>query len=370
MNEDIILQMVEPYVKNSAITYGEFDKIFAILSRKEQYQVTNILSKNRIDLVDDCLSDDALILDIDMTEDLAESLEDDNFEILYDDSIFKDKGVHLSQNEELILHTNIHQSNEVLCSLIQQGNRQAAQDLCVKNKRLVDKYVIAYEKRYGNHLDFEDLEQVGFLGLIKAAKKFNLHQGTAFSTYAVFWIKQSISREIMVNGYAIRIPVHMVEKINKAAIINNRLIDEGLSQNERIPLIAHELECSQDVVRECLALKANILGYTSLDVPIGEDSDSALSDFIPTEEEESVEKAVFAKALREGIDTVICTLSPREEDVLKLRFGLDDGRPKTLEEIGQKYNVTRERIRQIEAKALRKMRHPSRSRWLKDFLEE
>ena len=155
MNEDIILQMVEPYVKNSAITYGEFDKIFAILSRKEQYQVTNILSKNRIDLVDDCLSDDALILDIDMTEDLAESLEDDDFEILYDDSIFKDKGVHLSQNEELILHTNIHQSNEVLCSLIQQGNRQAAQDLCVKNKRLVDKYVIAYENRYGNHLDFE-----------------------------------------------------------------------------------------------------------------------------------------------------------------------------------------------------------------------
>lgn len=370
MNEEIILGMVGPYVKDGAITYDEFDQIFSILSRKEQYTVTDILHKNGIDLVDAHIEDDALVLDVDIGDGSDEELEDDSFKVLYDEALFKDKGVHESQIESLIVHKNIRQSNEILCSLIQQGNRQAVQDLCVKNKRLVDKYVIAYEKRYGNHLDFEDLEQVGFLGLIKAAQRFDIHQGTAFSTYAVFWIKQSISREIMDNGYAIRIPVHIMEKINKVVTAHNRLVGEGIPSQERIPQIADQLGYSDNEVRDYLRLKQNFLGYTSLDVPIGEDSDSELGDFIPVEEEYSVEQMVFNKALRHEMGNVLMTLSPREQDILKLRFGWDDNHPRTLEEIGLKYDVTRERIRQIEAKALRKLRHPTRSRRLKDFVEE
>ena len=370
MNEEIILGMVGPYVKDSAITYNEFDQIFSILSRKEQYTVTDILYKNGIDLVDAHIKDDILVLDVDSEDEFDEKLEDDDFEVLYDEALFRDNGVHESEIEHLIVHKDIRQSNEILCSLIQQGNRQAAQDLCIKNKRLVDKYVIAYEKRYGNHLDFEDLEQVGFLGLIKAAQKFDIHQGTSFSTYAVFWIKQSISREIMDNGYAIRIPVHMMEKINKVVMCHNKLTGEGVPPHERILQISSQLEYSVDDVRECLKLKQNFLGYTSLDVPIGEDSDSELGDFIPVEEEYSVEQMAFSKALRHEMENVLMTLPPRERDILKLRFGWDDNHPRTLEEIGLKYDVTRERIRQIAAKALRKLRHPTRSRRLKDFVEE
>lgn len=370
MNEEIILGMVGPYVKDGTITYNEFDQIFSILSRKEQYTVTDILYKNGIDLVDAHIEDDILVLDVDSEDGFDEGLEDDNFEVLYDEALFKDNGVHESENEHLIVHKNIRQSNEILCSLIQQGNRQAVQDLCIKNKRLVDKYVIAYEKRYGNHLDFEDLEQVGFLGLIKAAQRFDIHQGTSFSTYAVFWIKQSISREIMDNGYAIRIPVHMMEKISKVVVCHNRLAGEGVPPQERVLQISSQLEYSVDDVRECLKLKKNFLGYTSLDVPIGEDSDSELGDFIPAEEEYSVEQMAFNKALRHEMENVLMTLPPRERDILKLRFGWDDNHPRTLEEISIKYDVTRERIRQIEAKALRKLRHPTRSRRLKDFVEE
>lgn len=369
MNEEIILNMVKPYMKDGAITYNEFDKIFSILSRKEQYAVTDILYKNRINLVDAHIEDDVPILDVDSEDGFDEEHEDDNFEVLYDEALFRDNGIHENEIEHLIVHKNIRQSNEILCSLIQQGNRQAVQDLCIKNKRLVDKYVIAYEKRYGHHLGFEDLEQVGFLGLIKAAQKFNIHQGTAFSTYAVFWIKQSISREIMDNGYAIRIPAHMMEKINKVAVCHNKLIGAGVPPHELVLQISSQLEYSVDDVRECLKLKKNFLGYTSLDVPIGEDSDSELGDFIPAEEEYSVEQMAFNKILYYQLENVLNTLPPRERDILKLRFGLDDNHPRTLEEIGLKYGVTRERIRQIEAKALRKLRHPSRSRHLRDFLD-
>lgn len=367
MNEEIVLGMAGPYVKDGAITYGEFDKIFSILSRKEQYAVIDILYKNGIDLVDAHIEADVFVLDVESGDGFGEDVEGEEFEVLYDGALFQDRGAHESQVD---VYKNIRQSNEILCSLIQQGNRQAVQDLCVKNKRLVDKYVVAYEKRYGNRLDFEDLEQVGFLGLIKAAQRFSIHQGTAFSTYAVFWIKQSISREIMENGYAIRIPVHLMEKINKVVAVHNRLAEEGSPSHERIPQIASQLGCSDHDVRECLRLKANFIGYTSLDIPIGEESDSELGDFIPAEEEYSVEQMALNKALRHEIEAILTTLTPRERDILKLRFGWDDNCPRTLEEIGSMFCVTRERIRQIEAKALRKMRHPSRSRRLKTFWEE
>lgn len=373
MNEQIVLSMAQPYVKDGSITYSEFDKIYSMLSIKEQYAVSEILFKNGINLVDENeqINEDEYVLDTDVIDDDIsdeDDFSDDEFEILYDESIFKDHGISDNVEGPLQINKNIKQSNQILCSLIQQGNQQAVQDLCIKNKRLVDKYVLAYQKRYGNRLDFEDLEQVGFVGLIKAAKKFDIRQGTAFSTYAVWWIKQSISREIMDNGYAIRIPVHMMERINKVVQIDNRLLNEGVEMNDRISLIADEMGISEDAVKECLVLKVNYLTYASLNAPVGAEEETELGELLPEEGLPSVEDIIADKALRESIEKVIETLTIREQKVLRLRFGLDDNRARTLEEVGREFNVTRERIRQIEAKALRKLRHPSRSKSLKDFL--
>ncbi|MCD7882085.1 MAG: sigma-70 family RNA polymerase sigma factor [Clostridiales bacterium] len=369
MNEEMILSMATPYVKDDAITYDEFDRIYAMLSRREQYAVTEVLFNNGINLIDTRAEEDGLVLDVDAEDTSDYDVEDDDFEVLYDESIFKDVNKSAKRAEVLFINKNILQSNEILCHLIQQGNRQAAQDLCVKNKKLVDKYVIAYQKRYGHHLDFNDLEQVGFLGLLKAAQRFDIQQGTVFSTYAVFWIKQSISREIMDNGYTIRIPVHMMERINKVIALSNQFAGEKMSLYERISRIAQELNLAEKAVEDCIVLRNNFVSYTSLDSPVGDNQESMLGDFIPGEEDESVERLVFIKNLHDMFEEVMSTLTTKEENILKLRFGWDNNEPKTLEEVGQIYHVTRERIRQIEAKALRKMRHPSRCKKLKDFLE-
>lgn len=360
MNESIILSMVQPYMKNGSITYEEFDNIYNMLSLKEQYIVLDILYKNGIELVD--INEEVYILE---TADELNEDDIEDFSILYDEGIFKDSNYSGDENEFLAINRDIRQSNENLCLLIQQRNRQAVQDLCVKNKKLVDKYVVAYQKRYGNRLDFEDMEQVGFMGLIKAARKFEINQGK-FSTYAVYWIKQAISREIMDNGYAIRIPVHMMERINKVVKVENQYIN--LSVEQRIEKISEELSISKEAVRECLILKRNYLSYTSLNVPIGDEGDTELEEMLPEEGRISVEDVVVGGELKRDLEAVINTLTPREQRVLRLRFGLDDGQARTLEEIGMEFNLTRERIRQIEAKALSKLRHPSRLKKIKDYL--
>ncbi len=360
MNENIILSMAEPYVKDGTITNFEFDNIYSVLSRKEQYEVTEILHQNGIELVDS----DTVVLDVD------DDIEGD-FEVLYDDSIFKDASTQTSGVDEILtINKDIRQSNDILCHLIQEGSRQAAQDLCIKNKRLVDKYVIQYQKRYGNRLDFEDLEQVGFVGLLKAAEKFEFQKGTAFSTYAVFWIRQAISREIMDNGYAIRIPVHMMERIAKVVALDNKLIGMEIPLAQRIEEIGDELCMLEEDVRECLVLKNNYLSYASLNASVRDENETELGELIPQEGAETVEDIVMLHALREELDEVLDTLTERERRIIRLRYGLDDGRKRTLEEIGHEFGVTRERIRQLEVKALRKLRHPSRSRKLKAFLDE
>ncbi|MBS6194493.1 MAG: sigma-70 family RNA polymerase sigma factor [Clostridiales bacterium] len=362
MNEEIILSMVNLYVKDGAITYVQFDKIFNVLSRKEQYGVVEVLHRNGINLIDEHVNEEDFVLDLN-----AEEPETDDFEILYDEDIFKDKGI--VEDDYFFINKNVKQSNEILCSLIQEGNRQAVQDLCVKNKGLVDKYVAGYQKKYGNRLDFDDLEQVGFIGLIKAAKKFDIGQGTAFSTYAVFWIKQSITREIMDNGYVIRIPVHMMERINKVVALDNKFASQQLNIEERIMSISDELNLDESAVKECLIIKNHYLTYASLDSPVGEDEESVLGEFLPDERTPLVDEMVASLILKESLNNLLNTLTLREREILRLRFGLDDGRERTLEEIGKEFNVTRERIRQIEEKALRKLRHPSRSRKLRDYLE-
>ncbi|MCH5250629.1 MAG: sigma-70 family RNA polymerase sigma factor [Lachnospiraceae bacterium] len=366
MNEDLILSMAQPSVKDGSITYEQFENIYDMLSLREQYTVLEILYRKGITLVDENeqIDEDTYILETD------EVLDEDDIEglpVLYDEGLFKDSYYLEDDEENPVVNRNIRQSNEILCTLIQQGNKQAAQDLCVKNKKLVDKYVVAYQKRYGNRLDFEDLEQVGFIGLIKAARKFEIHQGNAFSTYAVWWIKQAISREIMDNGYAIRIPVHKMERINKVIKVESLYI--GLSIEERIKKISGVLHMSEEVVREYLILRNNFLSYASLNAPIGDEEDMELGEIIPEEGILSVEDIVIDRELRRTLEVVMSTLTQREQKILRLRFGLDDGRARTLEEVGEQFNVTRERIRQIEAKALRKLRHPSRARKVKDYLD-
>lgn len=360
MNEEIILKMVEPYLYNNKLTYGEFENIFSIISLKEQYKVTEILLKNNIELVDEPVGE--IILNT------GDDNKEDDFAILYDDSIFKDSCICESANDYLTINQNIHQSNEILCSLIQQGNRQAEQDLCIKNRGLVDKYVIAYQKRYGNRLDFEDLEQVGFIGLIKAAHRYSVDVGAAFSTYAVYWIKQSISREIMDNGYVIRIPVHMMERINKVLSLDVQYANNGLELHERIEKIAADLEMSYENIKECLMIKNNYLTYASLNSPIGEEDASELGEILPDAGEKSIEEIVSEKMLKEELEQALSTLTSREQIVLRLRYGLDDDKERTFEEVGRECDVTRERIRYIEAKALKKMALPSRSRKLRDFI--
>lgn len=361
------LQQQDKKPANPLKTLLDLGKSKGQLSSKEILDVLgDELDPEQIEKIYDALESNGIEI-IEDTEDL--SLDDLNInENSDDDSEPAPDGVSIDDPVKIYLKEIgrvplLSPDEEVdLAIRISQGDVAAKKRLSEANLRLV----VSIAKRYlGRGMQFLDLIQEGNLGLIKAVEKFDHTKGFKFSTYATWWIRQAITRAIADQARTIRIPVHMVETINKVKNVSSQL----LHQNGHEPSaddIAAELDMPVDKVREIMRVAQEPV---SLETPIGEEEDSHLGDFIPDDDAPAPQDAASHTLLKEQLSDVLSTLTSREEKVLRLRFGLEDGRSRTLEEVGREFNVTRERIRQIEAKALRKLRHPSRSKKLKDFLD-
>ena len=258
--------------------------------------------------------------------------------------------------------------DSILCELIQAGDQQAKQELCIKYQGLVRKYARAYLNVYGNDMDIDDLEQFGYLGLLIAAEKFDFSYQNTFSTYAIFWIKQSVSRGIADHGFTVRLPIRLLKDIVKCSGLNSYYEREGLGQTERMEAIADTMGIEVNKVEELLSMKKHYLNLASLNVPVGDDQDDELEELLEDTQQISVENQVVDSALSTEIEKVLSTLTDREERVIRLRFGICGEDEHTLEQVGEILELTRERVRQIENEAMRKMRQPSRAKRLKGFL--
>ncbi|MBC2579228.1 RNA polymerase sigma factor RpoD [Clostridium sp. DJ247] len=345
----IVKKLLEKGKKTGTLTYKEImDELDEIdLSPEQIEKIYEVLESMGIEVIGDIQDVEVDEKDLDLS--VPEGIAIDDPVRMYLKEIGK---VPLLSPEEEI----------ELAQKIEDGNQAAKKKLAEANLRLV----VSIAKRYvGRGMLFLDLIQEGNLGLIKAVEKFDYRKGYKFSTYATWWIRQAITRAIADQARTIRIPVHMVETINKLIRVSRQLLQE-LGREPQPEEVAKIMEMPVDKVREIMKIAQEPV---SLETPIGEEEDSHLGDFIPDDEAPAPAEAAAFTMLKEQLINVLDTLTPREEKVLRLRFGLDDGRARTLEEVGKEFNVTRERIRQIEAKALRKLRHPSRSKKLKDYLD-
>ena len=363
--EDILNELMEKAKKAGKISTKEI----AALEEKgvdadSIAKFYDALEANKIDISDD---DAATILDdIDMPEieelnEIEEVAEEEMSDVKVDDSYSTDDPVRMFLKEIGKVPLLTAEEEVELAIRMSQGDEEAKRRMTEANLRLV----VSIAKRHvGRGMLFLDLIQEGNLGLIKAVEKFDYTKGYKFSTYATWWIRQAITRAIADQARTIRIPVHMVETINKVIRVSRQLLQE-LGHDPSAEEIAAEMGMPVEKVREILKIAQEPV---SLETPIGEEEDSHLGDFIPDEDASEPSEAASFSLLKEQLMEVLDTLTPREKKVLELRFGIVDGRTRTLEEVGKEFNVTRERIRQIEAKALRKLRHPSRSKKLRDFL--
>ena len=343
---------VNDFFKGMELGEEQFEKIFEVL---EQNGV-DILRIDTRGNDDDEPTDDELELEEDEDGDV------ENLDISIPDSVSIEDPVRMYLKEIGKVPLLSAEEEIELAQRMENGDEEAKKKLAEANLRLV----VSIAKRYvGRGMLFLDLIQEGNLGLIKAVEKFDYRKGYKFSTYATWWIRQAITRAIADQARTIRIPVHMVETINKLIRVSRQLLQE-LGREPTPEEIAKEMSMPVERVREILKISQEPV---SLETPIGEEEDSHLGDFIQDDQVPVPAEAAAFTLLREQLQEVLETLTDREQKVLRLRFGLDDGRARTLEEVGKEFNVTRERIRQIEAKALRKLRHPSRSRKLKDYLD-
>jgi len=350
-------QLIEKGRKSNQLTYKEIaDTLEEIELAPEQIEkVYEQIENCGIELVGGDLDDP--------DEDIKiEEIDEEEIDLTIPDSIIIDDPVRMYLKEIGKVPLLTSEEEIELAKKMSEGDEEARKKLSESNLRLV----VSIAKRYvGRGMLFLDLIQEGNLGLIKAVEKFDYQKGYKFSTYATWWIRQAITRAIADQARTIRIPVHMVETINKLIRVSRQLLQE-YGREPTPEEIAKELNMSVDKVRDIQKIAQEPV---SLETPIGEEEDSHLGDFIPDDDALAPSDAASFMLLKEQLVEVLSTLTEREEKVLRLRFGLDDGRSRTLEEVGKEFDVTRERIRQIEAKALRKLRHPSRSKKLKDYLD-
>ena len=365
--EDILNELMEKAKKAGKITTKEIaaleEKGVDADSIAKFYDALEA-SKIEIDISDDdavTILDDIDMPEIEELNEIEEVTEEEMADVKVDDSYSTDDPVRMFLKEIGKVPLLTAEEEVELAIRMSQGDEEAKRRMTEANLRLV----VSIAKRYvGRGTLFLDLIQEGNLGLIKAVEKFDYTKGYKFSTYATWWIRQAITRAIADQARTIRIPVHMVETINKVIRVSRQLLQE-LGHDPSAEEIAAEMGMPVEKVREILKIAQEPV---SLETPIGEEEDSHLGDFIPDEDASEPSEAASFSLLKEQLMEVLDTLTPREKKVLELRFGIVDGRTRTLEEVGKEFNVTRERIRQIEAKALRKLRHPSRSKKLRDFL--
>ena len=355
--------------KKNVLELGEINNFLADVQLDEEKteKVIDLLEASGVDVLrisddKDDADDDALILELEESGEVPDEDEIENIDLSVPDGVSIDDPVRMYLKEIGKVPLLSADEEVELAKRMENGDIEAKKKLAEANLRLV----VSIAKRYvGRGMLFLDLIQEGNLGLIKAVVKFDYKKGYKFSTYATWWIRQAITRAIADQARTIRIPVHMVETINKYVRVQRQLLQE-LGREPQPEEIAKHMNMPVDRVREIQKIS---LEPVSLETPIGEEEDSHLGDFIQDDNVPVPAEAAAFTLLREQLDEVLGTLTEREQKVLKLRFGLEDGRARTLEEVGKEFKVTRERIRQIEAKALRKLRHPSRSRKLKDYLE-